>query len=504
MLSCSRSRLGSLRLARTIANSSVTRRLPPTIEQLLASPPSPDVDTTITAFVKSIRKQKHVAFADVSDGSSPRSLQAVTEAGKISPDLIQRVTSGASVKLTGKLVKSVGAGQEHDLRVDHLEVLGTCDPAVYPLQKKTHTHEHLRAHTHLRPRTDETAAVLRTRALLTRSICEYFDAEQFIQVHAPIITSNDTEGAGETFRVTPASDPTDDPETTAAEQVTPDMPPTKPEFFGVPAYLSVSAQLHLEALSHALSRVYTLAPAFRAERSQTNRHLAEFWMLEAELQMTTPSLASLLDVVEGSLRHVLDAYSKSADANMCFNQTTSARDALAQPWRRISYTQALEELNEAHDAGAFIKAAGRGKGKDAVPRPTWGQGLRSEHERYLARDAPIFVTDYPAEIKPFYMRANDVDTERQTVACFDLLVPGIGELAGGSVREERIEQLDLALKEKRLDVEEFGWYRDLRIYGGAPHAGFGMGFERMVSFVTGLENVRECIAFPRTFGRMGV
>ncbi|KAG9100705.1 asparaginyl-tRNA synthetase [Ceratobasidium sp. 370] len=426
MLSCSRPWLGSLRLARTIAGSSIARGLPPTIGQLLASPPSPDVDTTITAFVKSVRKQKHVAFANVSDGSSPHSLQAVIEAEKTSPDLIQRVTAGASVKLTGKLVKSMGAGQEYDLRVEQLEVLGACDPAVYPLQKKTHTHEHLRAHTHLRPRTDETAAVLRTRALLTRSICEYFNSEQFIQVHAPIITSNDTEGAGETFRVAPASDSTDDLETAAAEQVALDTPPAKPEFFGIPAHLSVSAQLHLEALSHALSRVYTLAPAFRAERSQTNRHLAEFWMLEAELQMTSPSLALLLDVVEG------------------------------------------------------------------------------EHERHLARDAPVFVTDYPAEIKPFYMRANDADPERQTVACFDLLVPGIGELAGGSVREERIEQLDLALKEKGLDIEEYGWYRDLRIYGGAPHAGFGMGFERMVSFVAGLENVRECIAFPRTFGRMGV
>ncbi|KAG9120460.1 asparaginyl-tRNA synthetase [Ceratobasidium sp. 392] len=505
MLSCSRSRLGTLRFSRAIASSSIARNLPPTIRQLLASPPSPNADTTITAFVKSIRKQKHVAFADISDGSSPRSLQAVIEAEKVNPEVIQRVTSGASVKLTGKLVKSMGAGQELDLRVEQLEVLGTCDPAAYPLQKKTHTHEHLRVHTHLRPRTEETAAVLRTRALLARSICEYFDSEQFIQVHTPIITSNDTEGAGETFCVTPESDPADASETTiAAEQVALDATSTRPEFFGVPAHLSVSAQLHLEALSHALSRVYTIAPAFRAERSQTNRHLAEFWMLEAELQMTTPSLTLLLDVVEGSLRHVLGAYTKSADAKIRFNTNASVNDALNRPWRRISYTEALEELDEAHDKGVFIKSTGKGKGKDIVPRPLWGQGLRSEHERCLARDAPVFVTDYPAAIKPFYMRANEAGPERPTVACFDLLVPGIGELAGGSVREERIERLDLALKQGGLDVEEFGWYRDLRIYGGAPHAGFGLGFERLVSFVTGLENVRECIAFPRTFGRMGV
>lgn len=316
-------------------------------------------------------------------------------------------------------------------------------------------------------------------------------------MQTPIITSNDTEGAGETFRTAPALDsqPTPDEETSAS---------TKAEFFGIPAYLSVSSQLHLEALSAAMSRVYTLAPAFRAERSQTNRHLAEFWMLEAELQMTSPSLDSLLDIVEASSKHVLKTYCASEDAKIRFPEARAAHDALERPWRRITYTQALEELNRAHDEGAFVKPTGKGKGKDIVPRPEWGQGLRSEHERYLAREAPVFVTDYPTEIKPFYMRANEGDAERPTVACFDLLVPGIGELAGGSVREERIEHLDAALKKAGLDMDEFAWYRDLRIYGGGPHAGFGMGFERLVSFVTGLENVRECIAFPRTFGRMGV
>jgi asparaginyl-tRNA synthetase len=307
--------------------------------------------------------------------------------------------------------------------------------------------------------------------------------------------------------VSPASDPADTPETTSAattESTALGTPSIRPEFFGVPAHLSVSSQLHLEALSSALSRVYTLAPAFRAERSQTNRHLAEFWMLEAELQMMSPALASLLDVVEASLRHILCAYTKSADAKIRFPEVVTAQEALDRSWRRITYTQALEELEEAHKGGVFVKATGKGKGKDVVPQPRWGQGLRSEHERYLARDAPVFVTDYPAEIKPFYMRANEADTTRPTVACFDLLVPGIGELAGGSVREERIEKLDTALKKGGLDMDEFGWYRDLRIYGGGPHAGFGMGFERLVSFVTGLENVRECIAFPRTFGRMGV
>ncbi|KAF8609748.1 asparaginyl-tRNA synthetase [Ceratobasidium sp. AG-I] len=474
-----------------------TLKLPPTVRQLLASPPSSDSSITVTGFVKSVRKQKHVAFANISDGSSPHSLQAVLESDKLNSDLIHNVSLGANVKLLGKLVKSAGAGQDYDFRVEDLEVLGTCDPAVYPLQKKTHTHEHLRAHTHLRARTDETAAVLRTRALLTRSLCEYFDSEQFIQVQTPIITSNDTEGAGETFRVAPALDSQTMPDEDGTES-------TKAEFFGIPAHLSVSSQLHLEALSAAMSRVYTLAPAFRAERSQTNRHLAEFWMLEAELQMTSPSLDSLLDVVEASTKHALETYSKGEDAKLRFPDTKIAQDALKRVWRRITYTQALEELNKAHDEGAFAKSSGKGKGKDIVPRPEWGQGIRSEHERYLAQEAPVFVTDYPAEIKPFYMRANEGDASRPTVACFDLLVPGIGELAGGSVREERIERLDAALEKAGLNLDEFAWYRDLRIYGGGPHAGFGLGFERLVCFVTGLENVRECVAFPRTFGRMGV
>ncbi|CAE6395160.1 unnamed protein product [Rhizoctonia solani] len=474
--------------------------LPHTIKQLLASSPEKEINTTLTGFVRSIRKQKHVAFADISDGSTPFPLQAVIESEKFDPDLMQKITSGASVKLTGKLTKSAGEGQEWDFNVKELEILGLCDPAAYPIQKKTHTHEHLRANAHLRPRTDETSAMLRTRALLSRAICDYFDSEQFIQVHPPLITSNDTEGAGETFRVVPASEPPE-PELSALDVSTPGG---KPEFFGVPAHLSVSAQLHLEALSHSLSRVYTLAPSFRAERSQTNRHLAEFWMLEAELQLSTPSLGPVLDVVEGCLRSIFDAYTRSTDAMVRFPEAKAARHALESEWRRMSYTHALEELNIAHDQGVFIKPAGKGKGKDIVPRPVWGQGLRSEHERYLARDAPIFVTDYPADIKPFYMRLNEETSTPPTVACFDLLLPGLGELVGGSVREERLDYLDAALNQRGMDLDEFAWYRDLRMYGASPHGGFGLGFERLVSFVTGLENVRECIAFPRAFGRMKV
>ncbi|QRW19091.1 asparaginyl-tRNA synthetase [Rhizoctonia solani] len=475
--------------------------LPHTIKQLLASSPDSEINTTLTGFVRSIRKQKHVAFADISDGSTPFPLQAVIESDGFESDIIHRITSGSNLKLTGKLVKSAGGGQEWDFDVREVEILGHCDPAAYPIQKKTHTHEHLRANAHLRPRTDETSSMLRTRALLNRSICDYFDSEQFIQVHPPIITSNDTEGAGETFRVSPTSEPLEPLELTESNSSTSEA---KPEFFGVPAFLSVSAQLHLEALAHSLSRVYTLSPSFRAERSQTNRHLAEFWMLEAELQLATPSLGPLLDVVEGLLRSVFDTYTRSTDAMVRFPEAKAARHALETEWRRVTYTHALEELNRAHDQGVFVKPAGKGKGKDIVPRPMWGQGLRSEHERYLARDSPVFVTDYPADIKPFYMRLNEESTTPPTVACFDLLLPGLGELVGGSVREERLDRLDAALNQRGMVMDELAWYRDLRLYGGGPHAGFGLGFERLVSFVTGLENVRECIAFPRAFGKMKV
>ena len=330
----------------------------------------------------------------------------------------------------------------------------------------------------------------------------------FVHIHTPIITSNDCEGAGETFRIAPSSS---DPSTPS----TPSTPDAKPsEYFNHPAYLTVSSQLHLEAVASSISRVYTLSPCFRAERSQTSRHLAEFWMLEVEWAFTS-SVASLCDVVEHAVRHVLRTHARSPDMDALWKTHPSGQARRAelqacadapQPWTRLTYTDAIALLESHHaqtPGGAFV-----------FP-PAWGCSLQSEHERWLA-DAhvcgPVFVTDYPAALKPFYMRLNEADNDahasgehepgRETVACFDLLVPGMGELVGGSLREERVALLEAALDRHGLDRADYAWYLDLRRYGGAPHGGFGLGFERLVSWMSGIESVRECIAMPRWAGRM--
>lgn len=319
--------------------------------------------------------------------------------------------------------------------------------------------------------------------------------QAFYYAHTPIITSNDCEGAGEAFGVAPVALPPSPPTegTSAAEPV-----PGPSHFFGRPAYLTVSSQLHLEALATSLSRVYTISPCFRAERSQTNRHLAEFWMLEAEWAFTK-SVQDVCAVVEDVSRNfILDMSLVKEEMDVLWKDTDQTRlqalrdaGSMRQPWAHITYTDAVRELEKQQSvAGEF-----------QFP-PAWGKPLQSEHERWLAEKlvaGPVFVTGYPATIKPFYMRLND---DGRTVACFDLLIPGIGELVGGSLREERLSMLDEALVRHGLDKEEYGWYRDLRRFGGAPHGGFGMGFERLVSWMTGNENVRECVPMPRWAGRM--
>ncbi|KAI0647011.1 asparaginyl-tRNA synthetase [Trametes meyenii] len=481
--------------------SSAAPSLSPTIRQLLVSPPkTPATTIQVNGWVKSVRRQKKVAFAVISDGSSEPGLQAVfTDVA-----LAKHLTNGASVRLRGTLADSPGAGQAKELQVSEAEVLGECDPEVYPMQKQALTLEYLRDHCHLRARTREIAAMLRLRDSTTRSIHDYFHNNGFVHVHTPIITSNDCEGAGETFRIAPSSDlPSSTPSapsTSASSEGTPS------EYFNNPAYLTVSSQLHLEAVAAALSRVYTLSPCFRAERSQTSRHLAEFWMLEAEWAFTS-SLTELCNVVEGVLRHILRAHSASPDMDALWrprgpdlDDKRAALNALADaphPWTRMPYTQAVAVL-AAHHArtGAFVYA------------PEWGKSLQSEHERWLAEEhvrGPVFVTDYPASLKPFYMRANDAAAgggEGATVACFDLLVPGVGELVGGSLREERLGLLEAAIDRHGLSREDYAWYLDLRRYGGAPHGGFGLGFERLISWISGIESVRECIAMPRWAGRM--
>ncbi|RPD66091.1 asparaginyl-tRNA synthetase [Lentinus tigrinus ALCF2SS1-7] len=472
--------------------SSASSSLAPTIRQLLASPPQPSAaSVTVNGWVKSIRRQKKVAFAVISDGSSDTGLQAVFT----DVNLAKHLTNGASVRLQGTLADSPGAGQEKELKVSDAEVLGACDPETYPMQKQALTVEYLRDHCHLRPRTREIGAMLRLRDTTTRAIHEYFHDNGFVHIHTPIITSNDCEGAGETFRIAPSAS---DPSIPSALDAKPS------EYFGHPAYLTVSSQLHLEAAASAISRVYTLSPCFRAERSQTSRHLAEFWMLEGEWAFTS-SVTEVCDVAEHAVRHVLRTHASSPDMDALWKQHPSeakraelqAYADASQPWTRLTYTEAIEVLAKHHaqtPGGAFV-----------FP-PAWGSSLQSEHERWLADThvrGPVFVTDYPASLKPFYMRVNDnSEPGRETVACFDLLVPGMGELVGGSLREERVELLEAALDRHGLDKADYEWYLDLRRYGGAPHGGFGLGFERLISWMSGIESVRECIAMPRWAGRM--
>ena len=323
-------------------------------------------------------------------------------------------------------------------------------------------------------------AVLRLRDAVLRSFHEFFHNNDFVYVHTPIITSNDAEGAGESFRLAPV------PPRLASRCVT----ARDPEFFNKPSYLTVSSQLHLEVLSNAVARVWTLSPCFRAERSQTSRHLAEFWMLEAEWAFVR-SIGDLCDVAEASIKDVLRRQSSDRDflqADSGASWAPTAAVASDVPWTRITYTEAVHELQK---SGAHFEFA-----------PRWGAALQSEHERWLADSfarGPIFVTDYPAAIKPFYMRLND---DGKTVACFDLLVPHVGELVGGSLREERSALLEAVIKRQGLDEEAYQWYTELRKFGGAPHGGYGMGFERLISWLGGVENVRECIPMPRWSGRM--
>ncbi|KAF8638171.1 hypothetical protein AX17_002394 [Amanita inopinata Kibby_2008] len=534
-------------------------RLPLTIRQLLASSAKTDhgsdEQVTVSGWIKSIRRQKNVSFAVVTDGSSAGGLQAVfVGAGKDS-EQVKRLSNGAAVRLTGKLVASPGKGQDKELVVEltnddkmtiansgaqnskpgRVELLGECPHDAYPIQKQALSTEYLRDHVHLRARTDKMASMIRLRSTLKRSINSWFEAQEFHYANTPILTENDAEGAGEAFRIAPvhgehpaaiAARQSSFPSSSTANPSTTSTHPNQPtDFFSRPAYLTVSHQLHLESLASALSRVYTLSPCFRAERSLTGRHLSEFWMLEAEWAFAgfgrgarderVSDVEEICKFVEGLLRNVIGQtvmqssnQQRNEDIDVLWKQGDPAKlasleDAVKseKPWTRLSYTEAMNEL-EAYHASCGAKAKFQYE-------PQWGKGLQSEHERWLAEHligGPLFVTDYPSSLKPFYMRSNtrseEVDGEAGTVACFDLLVPHIGELVGGSVREERLEILAARMEEAGLGGPEYEWYRDLRRYGGAPHGGFGMGFERLVAWLGGIDNVRECVPMPRWAGRI--
>ncbi|KAL4067067.1 hypothetical protein V8B97DRAFT_1874355 [Scleroderma yunnanense] len=470
--------------------------LPPTIRQLLSSGHNTESKVQVHGWIKSVRRQKNIAFAVLNDGSCASGLQAVLHNSQL-----KGLTNGASVRVFGSFVDSRGKGQAKELHVDSIDVLGECDPEIYPIQKQALPVDYLRDHAHLRARTDTNASILRLRDSLIKALHGFYEKHDFCYVHTPVLTSSDCEGAGETFRVSPSfSAPFDSSgpfSGLAAAQ--------SPEFFSKPAYLTVSSQLHLEALASSLARVYTLSPCFRAERSQTNRHLAEFWMLEAEWAWTR-EVNDVCKLVEACIKDALIFGNSREDERRVLakgvlgyeERLRSLEDAAApKPWARMTYTEAIAELDK-HSTAAASKAF------SFQFKPKWGRALQSEHERWLSEvlvKGPVFVTDYPSTLKPFYMRMND---DGNTVACFDLLVPHVGELAGGSLREERLDPLRSRMAAHDLDAEgdEYGWYVDLRKFGAAPHGGFGLGFERLVSWVSAVENVRECIPIPRWAKRM--
>ncbi len=424
------------------------------------------------------------SFIEVNDGSCLGNLQVIAPADL--PDYeatIRRVHTGASVAVSGEIKASPAKGQATELLAERLEVIGEADPAAYPLQKKGHSYEFLRTIAHLRPRTNTFGAVCRLRHRVSLSIHQFFHENGFYYVHTPIITASDCEGAGALFRVT-----TLDPDKLPRDGRPVDY---SKDFFGKPTYLTVSGQLQAEAYACALGKVYTFGPTFRAEPSTTTRHLAEFWMIEPE--MAFYELADNMDLAERFLKRLISDALKDCAEDMQFFQERVDPQLLARlenvlhsPFRRMSYTEAIEVLQRA--------------GRTWEYPVQWGNDLQSEHERYLAEEylrGPVILYDYPRTLKPFYMKVND---DGRTVRAMDVLVPGVGEIIGGSQREDRYDVLEQRMREQGLNVEAYQWYLDLRRFGTVPHSGFGLGLERFLLFLTGLTNIRDVIPFPRTLG----
>ncbi len=438
---------------------------------------------TMNGWVRSRRDSKiGISFIVLSDGSCFRTLQLVApNTLENYVDGVQNLTTGCSITAVGELVESQGKGQSVEMAVHSIEVVGLVDePESYPASQKRHTFEYLRDVAHLRVRTNTFGAVARVRHTLSQAIHRFFHEQDFCWVHTPIITASDAEGAGELFRVS-----TLDFVNKPKEELAPEN-----DFFGSEAYLTCSGQLNVESYCQALSKVYTFGPTFRAENSHTTRHLAEFWMVEPEISFA--DLKDDADLAESFLKYCIEAVLKERPDDMEFFEKRIQKGLLEKlkhvaesPFKRITYTEAIEAL-------LSVK-----KKKFQYP-VKWGVDLQTEHERYLTEvlyKQPVIVTDYPKEIKAFYMRLNDDD---KTVAAMDVLCPGVGEIIGGSQREERLEVLDARIKDAGLPLESYWWYRDLRKYGTTPHAGFGLGFDRLVMFCTGMENIRDVVPFPRS------
>ncbi len=443
-------------------------------------------EATVKGWIRTVRNQKTFTFIEVNDGSTLSNFQVI-----VTPDvpgynnLINQVTTGAAISATGIIVESPAAGQNLEMQASSLSVVGKCDAETYPLQKKRHTFEYLRTIAHLRPRTNTLGAITRIRNAMSFATHLFFQNRGFLYVQTPIITGSDCEGAGKMFRVTTLN-PANPPKNLKGE-----IDYTQ-DFFSKPAYLTVSGQLNAEIYASALSDIYTFGPTFRAENSNTSRHLAEFWMIEPEIAFA--DINDDMDLAEAYLKFVLKYTLENCSEDLEFfhkhispGLIERLQHVINTPFERTTYTFAIRILEKSNKTFEFpVK---------------WGLDLQSEHERFLAEEyfaKPVIITDYPKQIKAFYMRGNE---DNKTVAAMDVLVPKIGEIIGGSQREERLSVLEAKLKEVGLPVEEYWWYLELRKYGSVPHAGFGVGFERLVQFTTGMENIRDVIPFPRFPGR---
>jgi asparaginyl-tRNA synthetase len=437
----------------------------------------------IRGWLKTRRDSKDFSFLEINDGSCLANIQVIAASSlKNYDDTIIKLHTGCSLRVQGVLKESPAKGQEVELSAEQLEVYGWADPENYPLQKKRHSFEFLRTIAHLRPRTNSLGAIARIRSSLSYGIHTFFQDRGFTHVHTPIITTSDCEGAGEMFRITA---PPPDEKNSSADQT------PEPDFFGRQANLTVSGQLQAEVYALALGKVYTFGPTFRAENSNTSRHLAEFWMVEPEIAFC--DLVENMDLAESFLKylisHALDHNEEDLQLFAKFIDKTlfkKLESVLKSSFTRIQYSEAISILGKADRKFEFPV--------------NWGADLQAEHEQYLCEEifgTPVFVIDYPKTIKPFYMRLNE---DNRTVAAMDLLLPGIGEIIGGSQREERYDFLVARMKESGLNPEEYKWYLDLRAYGTVPHSGFGLGFERFIQFITSMNNIRDVIPFPRTPG----
>lgn len=452
-------------------------------------------ELTVKGWVRTRRDSKvdgGLCFVTVNDGSCFASIQVVAKNTLANFDTeIGQLTTGCSVVVTGTLVESSGKGQAVEIQARDMAVLGWVDdPKMYPVTAKNHSFEYLRGVAHLRPRTNTFGAVARLRHCTAMAIQRFFDGRGFCWVHTPIITASDTEGAGELFRVS-TLDLANRHDLPRDSQGRPDF---SEDFFGRETHLTVSGQLNVEAYCLAMSRVYTFGPTFRAENSNTSRHLAEFWMVEPEVAFA--DLHDNADLAEACLKFLFSEILDKEQADMEFFAQRIDRGCIARMenliesrFERMEYSEAVAAIEQARD-----------RGRDFAYPVAWGMDLQSEHERYLAEELvkrPVVVMNYPKEIKAFYMRLND---DERTVAAMDVLAPGIGEIIGGSQREERLAVLDSRIGQMALDPTAYWWYRDLRRYGSVPHAGFGLGFERTIAYMSGMENIRDVIPFPRTPG----